>query len=108
MVQPRVARLVLKSAHNRCLSTTVPPPRPFKFHIGASFANKPEHPRLQAALNKDNPGFLKDSPIGLWRDSTLNRKKAVSSTSAGEDFFFIQENKNGSVGMPYIVEIEQA
>jgi len=75
--------------------STISPPRPFKFHIGASFAGKPDHPsRLSALQNKE--GFAKDSIIGKWRDDTLKRKRTVKSTSAGEDFFFVQEMKNGS------------
>lgn len=85
----------LRTRCNTRFFSTVPPPRPFKFHIGASFAGKPEQLR-QSALGKDAEGFPKDSPIGIWRDSALKRKKSVVSTSAGEDFFFVQEMKNGS------------
>ena len=77
-----------KCNKSRFLSTA--PPRPFKFHIGASFAGKSDSLR-QSALGKDAEGFPKDSPIGIWRDSLLKQKKSVASTSAGEDFFFVQE-----------------
>ncbi|KAF8514031.1 phosphatase 2C-like domain-containing protein [Gautieria morchelliformis] len=74
--------------------STVPPPRPYKFHIGASFAGKPAHPH---DIPKDpNAGFVNNNPIAAWRDNMLKRPKTVQSTSAGEDFFYVQEMKNGS------------
>ena len=61
-------------------------PRPYTFHIGASWAGKPDddHMRIKAA-------FPPDTVIGTWRDKTLSRPKAVRSRDAGEDFFFVQE-----------------
>ncbi|KAF8575553.1 protein serine/threonine phosphatase 2C [Ramaria rubella] len=91
MPKQRIIHLVAQSIQARFHSTVLPP-RPFKFHIGASFAAKPAHTHddhLKA-------GFLPDSPIGLWRDNALRRTKAVQSNSAGEDFFFVQEVRNGS------------
>jgi protein phosphatase PTC7 len=40
--------------------------------------------------------FAPDSVIGSWRDETLSRPKAVPSRDAGEDFFYVQEMRNGS------------
>lgn len=71
--------------HSRRFAT-VRPPRPFKFHVGTSFAGKPDHPH-QTGFE----GFARDSPIAIWRDSVLQREKSVNSLSAGEDFFFVQE-----------------
>ncbi|KAF7968268.1 hypothetical protein HWV62_31055 [Athelia sp. TMB] len=89
---PAMARLIArKTAHSsRHLSTL---PRPYKFHIGASWAGKPaERGRKPLATVP----FTHDSPIGAWRDVTLSRPKAVSSKDAGEDFFYVQEMRNGS------------
>ena len=88
MLKLRLAHLVSRCAQIR-FQSSVPPPRPYKFHIGASFAGKPAHPH---DIPKNlNAGFLKSHPIALWRDNTLERRKAVKSTSAGEDFFYVQE-----------------
>lgn len=60
-------------------------PRPYTFHIGASWAGKPDDSmRIKKA-------FPPDTIIGTWRDKTLSRPKAVRSRDAGEDFFFVQE-----------------
>lgn len=62
-------------------------PRPYSFHIGASWAGKPEH---MAIMHK--VPFPADTLVGSWRDKTLSRKsKTVRSVDAGEDFFFVQE-----------------
>ena len=62
-------------------------PRPYRFHIGASWAGKPPQPGLRRRLVP----FASDSAIGAWRDDTLSRSKSVSSKDAGEDFFYVQE-----------------
>ena len=59
--------------------------RPFTFHIGASWAGKPE-PTSMAKVP-----FPSKDPIGTWRDHTLSRSKTVRSDDAGEDFFYVQE-----------------
>lgn len=61
-------------------------PRPYTFHIGASWAAKPVTPRSLIQVP-----FPPDTPVGSWRDQMLARPKAVQSNSAGEDFFYIQE-----------------
>lgn len=71
----------------RALSVATNPPRPYAFHIGASWAGK---------VNRDEDQLFKipfpaDGPIGSWRDKLLSRPKAVKSIDAGEDFFFVQE-----------------
>jgi len=69
---------------NQRLSTVT---RPYTFHIGVSWAGKPHR-------NPDSGfkiPFPSDGLIGSWRDQTLARPKAIKSTDAGEDFFFVQE-----------------
>lgn len=88
MPKYRLSRSIARYAQAR-FQSTAPPPRPYKFHIGASFAGKPPHPH--DLPKSPNTGFLNDNPIALWRDDTLRRRKTVESTSAGEDFFYVQE-----------------
>jgi hypothetical protein len=91
-----IRRHILSKTHRSRLrlysSSSIPPihattaSRPYTFHIGASWAGKPD----------DNPikikaAFPPDTVIGTWRDKTLSRPKAVRSRDAGEDFFFVQE-----------------
>lgn len=87
-------RIVCKQGRTRLLSTStatyqasvVPSPRPYTFHLGASWAGKPEDPTLAPKVP-----FPPDTLIGSWRDKMLDRKKRAKSVDAGEDFFFIQE-----------------
>lgn len=72
-----------RRASSRLMSTL---PRPYTFHIGASWAGKAEE---QTRLKK--VPFPADGLLGTWRDQTLARPKAVKSQDAGEDFFYIQE-----------------
>lgn len=74
-------------------STTSPSPsHPYKFHVGASWMGKPPFGRVHV---KTKP-FPADSPIGIWRDKALSWPKGIPSTSAGEDFFYIEEMRNAS------------
>jgi len=61
-------------------------PRPYTFHIGASWAGKPDDDPM-----KIKAAFPPDTIVGMWRDKTLSRPKAVRSRDAGEDFYFVQE-----------------
>ncbi|KAJ3527828.1 hypothetical protein NMY22_g9636 [Coprinellus aureogranulatus] len=61
--------------------------RPYEFHIGCSYAGKPEDPTEK--LRK--VPFPPDTLIGGWRDKMLAWPKSVPFRSAGEDFFFVQE-----------------
>ena len=63
-------------------------PRPYRFHVGASWAGKPHDPRGPRV--KSNP-FPPDSPVGRWRDATLARPNAAAGKHIGEDFFYIQD-----------------
>ncbi|KAH7914666.1 phosphatase 2C-like domain-containing protein [Hygrophoropsis aurantiaca] len=71
--------------------------RPYKFHIGVSWAGKPPDPKVKPLKH---PRFAAESPIGRWRDEMLVRPKhAVNlAKSAGEDFFYIADMRNQSVG----------
>jgi len=66
--------------------------RPYTFHIGASWAAKPDDPFV---LRSRSP-YPSDTAIGSWRDRMLTRKFAGSSVSSrkgdpGEDFLFVQQ-----------------
>ncbi|KAH7930759.1 protein serine/threonine phosphatase 2C [Leucogyrophana mollusca] len=69
--------------------------RPYKFHIGASWAGKPPDPKV-VPLN--HPPFTAESPVGRWRDEMLARPKHALShgKDAGEDFFYIADMRNNS------------
>ena len=88
MPKARLVRPIVDCGHAR-FQSTVPLPRPYKFHIGAGFAGKPAHPHH--STGKEPANFPSGSPIRTWRDNTLQRQKSVQSTSAGEDFFYVQE-----------------
>lgn len=64
------------------------PPRPFTFHVGASFIGKP-------ASNDDPPAksqpFPPTHPVVAFRDKMLAWKREVPSEEAGHDFFFVRE-----------------
>jgi protein phosphatase PTC7 len=61
--------------------------RPYKFHIGCSYAGKPE----DMAVRLKKVPFPEDTVIGGWRDKMLAWPKGVPFNTAGEDFFFVQE-----------------
>lgn len=67
-------------------------PRPYRFHVGASWIAKPPEPRSRKKVKP----FPDDSPIGLWRNETLSRASSSSSKDAGEDFFYVQDMRNQS------------
>lgn len=77
-----------KTPRFRSLATLAP--RPYTFHIAASWAGKAEHGRIRKVP------FPPDTPIGAWRDKMLSRPKPVYNHDAGEDFFFIQEMRSQS------------
>ena len=77
-----VARITATT--RRCYSTTQ---RPFKFHVGVSFLGKP-----QQRDDKYTPGqVFPDGPLKEWRDNALAWSKGLLSTSAGHDFYFVQD-----------------
>lgn len=76
------SRPTCQRASSRLLSS-----RPYKFHIGASWAGKPPEPGPKQL----HIPFASESVIGAWRDKTLSRPKAVRSKDAGDDFFYVQE-----------------
>ncbi|TFK42590.1 phosphatase 2C-like domain-containing protein [Crucibulum laeve] len=87
-----LARNASRRLHHRALSTH-PNPRPYTFHIGASWAGKPNEPHQRPKVP-----WPADGLIGSWRDRTLARpNRTTTSKDAGEDFFFIQEMRNQSI-----------
>ncbi|KAH9951240.1 protein serine/threonine phosphatase 2C [Amylocystis lapponica] len=92
---PNVSRLpkpysVIKP-HSRSVSSL---PRPYRFHIGASYAGKPPDPQSRRLKTKS---FAPDSEIGRWRDKTLAKyESAAADDHIGEDFFYVQDMRNQS------------
>jgi len=77
-------------------STTTSPeqrPRPFRFVVGASWLGKPPGPKPKRSryLPAVYP-FDPKSPIGAWRDKTLEWPKGVlpANKDPGHDFFYVQ------------------
>ncbi|KAG6897566.1 hypothetical protein C0992_000154 [Termitomyces sp. T32_za158] len=87
-----MARAILRKSFRSKRSMSSAPLRPYTFHIGASWAGK----NTDARKGRKAPSFPPDSDIGMWRDHTLSRPKAVNSTSAGQDFLFVQAMRNNS------------
>ena len=77
-----VARITATT--RRCYSTTQ---RPFKFHVGVSFLGKPQQRDDKYMQGQVFP----DGPLKEWRDHALAWNKGLLSTSAGHDFYFVQE-----------------
>ncbi|KIY70893.1 protein serine/threonine phosphatase 2C [Cylindrobasidium torrendii FP15055 ss-10] len=77
--------------------STASSPRPYKFHLAASWAGKPT---VEEKKPIKRVPFPADHPIGKWRDQMLTRKPGTATEvwypNAGEDFFFVQEMLNGS------------
>jgi len=80
----QIARKTPRARHFTAVSTPTTS-RPYTFHLGVSWAGKPEDPALEAKIP-----FPPDTLIGAWRDRMLMHPKSVKSVDAGEDFFFIQ------------------
>jgi hypothetical protein len=82
-------------AQIRQLST--PAPRPYYFHVGASWAGKPpEEPRARRRKPKPaalaGSGFAPDSPLGRWKSELLaSFGEGPKMRDPGEDFFYVQE-----------------
>ncbi len=60
--------------------------RPYEFHIGASWAGKPEPPGQRPKVP-----FPANGLIGAWRDKMLALRQDTLTQDAGEDFLFIQQ-----------------
>ncbi|KAI0709214.1 protein serine/threonine phosphatase 2C [Earliella scabrosa] len=100
-----VKNVTASSTRTKCLVPRVCPrphartyassslPRPYRFHVGASWAGKPPDPRGPRV--KSNP-FPADSPIGKWRDAMLSRPNPGAGKHIGEDFFYIQDMREKS------------
>ncbi|TEB36336.1 hypothetical protein FA13DRAFT_1752913 [Coprinellus micaceus] len=83
----RKSRSLNRFQANRIASARHHVKRPYEFHIGCSYAGKPEDPTDK--LRK--VPFPEDTLIGGWRDKMLAWPKGVPFNTAGEDFFFVQE-----------------
>ena len=85
--RPALYRQIVRKSNriSRTYTTSVVH-RPYTFHIGASWAGKPEDPGDPRKVP-----FPEDTLVGGWRDKMLSWPKHFPSTSAGEDFFFVQE-----------------
>lgn len=98
---PTSRRLLLSSRNSsspKCLiqlrnsstsSQDIPtPPRPYRFHIGVSWAGKQINPRER---HPRTTPFPRDSEIGSWRDHCLQRQaNSLPGPHIGEDFFYVQ------------------
>ncbi|KAF5373902.1 hypothetical protein D9758_000574 [Tetrapyrgos nigripes] len=124
---PQMARLIAKRSRrfsHHCLNHTPPlltrpssrlrtvstdsfytPPETshhYRFHLATSWAGKPDLAEDRGMIKVP---FPKESVIGMWRDQMLRRdvsgkrRKPSLAKDAGEDFFFVQEMQNASVGM---------
>lgn len=91
------AHLTLQSCR-RAMSTALP--RPYRFHIGASWTGKPVHPRARKSYMTP---FSADSEIGLWRDHVLSRPNGGMGPHIGEDFFYVQEVRPASVYLAIVI-----
>jgi hypothetical protein len=69
----------------RAYSTALP--RPYRFHIGASFHGKP----LEKGKPKKETGFSSSTSIGKWCDRMRLRGLSIGAKCAGEDFFYYQQ-----------------
>lgn len=63
-------------------------PRPYRFHVGASWAGKPPDPQMRRIKTKP---FPPDSEIGKWKDNILSKYHSPVGNHVGEDFFFVQD-----------------
>ncbi|KDQ14074.1 hypothetical protein BOTBODRAFT_33185 [Botryobasidium botryosum FD-172 SS1] len=67
-------------------------PRPYKIHMGVSYAGKPPF-EDEADMSRSFPN---EHPIAKWRDRLLKWPKGLPTTGAGQDFFYVQNMKNDS------------
>ncbi|KZT68118.1 protein serine/threonine phosphatase 2C [Daedalea quercina L-15889] len=68
-------------------------PRPYRFHVGASWAGKPPDPQMRRFKTKP---FAPDSEIGAWRDQLLAKYRSSVGNHVGEDFFYVQDMRSQS------------
>ncbi|SRR5258708_9373100 len=77
---------------HRAFSSFPGRPRPYTFHVGASFIGKPDSGDDQQGppLITTKP-FPSQHPVVPFRDRMLSWERDIPSTSAGQDFFYVQE-----------------
>jgi protein phosphatase PTC7 len=68
-------------------------PRPYQFHIYANWLAAP--PDFE--IKKTSTPFPSDTAIGAWRDHVLNLPLPGFSKTPGEDFFYVQEVRAGTL-----------
>ncbi|TFL07583.1 phosphatase 2C-like domain-containing protein [Pterulicium gracile] len=88
----RTARFTEQSRFSSALSTQSFPRRAYTLHIAASWAGKP----VDAQTKQHAKPFASTSEIGAWRDQTLAANNSLGVADAGEDFFYIEQMRNGS------------
>lgn len=84
MLNTRRIIVRIAATTRRCYSTNQ---RPFKFHVGVGFLGKPQQREDKYTQGQVFP----DGPLKDWRDHALAWNKGLLSTSAGHDFYFVQE-----------------
>ena len=72
-------------------------PRPYRFHLGASWAGKPPDPQMRRIKTKP---FAPDSDIGKWKTDILSKYHSPVGNHVGEDFFYVQDVSTAGIGVP--------
>lgn len=73
-------------------------PRPYRFHVGASWAGKPPDPQMRRIKTKP---FPPDSEIGKWKDNIMSQYHSPVGNHVGEDFFYVQDVSLASYHVPH-------
>lgn len=89
----RTARFTEQSRFSSALSTQSFPRRAYTLHIAASWAGKP----VDAQTKQHAKPFASTSEIGAWRDQTLAANNSLGVADAGEDFFYIEQVRGGTL-----------
>lgn len=92
---PDIART--SRAYIRLFSSAAPH-RPYRFHVGASFAGKPNHDRKDQLIAQIK--FPETSQVAQWaRDQWNIPGKLMPNADPGQDAFFIQELSQNMVSL---------
>jgi hypothetical protein len=87
-------------ARRTLITAPVPVTRPYRFHLGASWAGKPPdwHQKSKKKAAKEL-GFPAETEIGRWRAGELARFAfGAKGRQPGEDFFYASSMRDDSVG----------
>lgn len=74
-------------------------PRPYRFHVGASWAGKQPDPQMRRIKTKP---FAPDGTIGKWKDDMLSKFNSSVGNYVGEDFFYVQDVSAASCDLPHM------